>query len=130
MKLWKICIPFRIGVFVRKSGADVAQLPKLTEMAGKLLKDNLHYMTAVHVATQGAGTIGAGLTGTVTSAPAAQAGGVRENMLPMNDNLIEFRAGTYLMRFPMNDTETAKTVITALLDKLSKSPQGASEVSQ
>lgn len=109
-----------LRLFLRKVGADVAQLPKLTEGIGKLLKDNLPYMTAVHATGQAPGS-----TATMGGSTPSGTGGGRENVLPMNDNLIEFRAGTYLMRFPMDDTETAKTVISALLDKLSKSPQGS-----
>lgn len=108
----------KVKVFLRKAGVEVPQLPKLAEWIGKLLKDNLPYMVGVHV--------GGGLVGSLSPAPPPQTGGARENVIPINDSLIEFRMGTYLMRFPMDDAETAKTVISALLDKKSKSLQSGS----
>jgi len=113
----------KVGVFLRaKAQADVEEISKNTGGIIKLLKSNLHYMSGVHVEGTSSGqTFEGRQADEPTRSAGRQEGGDSRNVIPINDNLIEFRMGTYLMRFPMDDPQTAKTVIDTLLDNKSKS---------
>lgn len=122
----------KVKVFLRaKAQADVAEIGRIAPGISKLLKSNLHYLTGVHVEGVG-GEVGrteAMQPWDATRRSDRQSGGGTGTVTTVDDNLIEFRMGSSLVRFPMSEIETAYEVIPALLKKKLKAAQETREAS-
>ena len=122
----------KVKVFLRaKAQADVAEIGRIAPGISKLLKSNLHYLTVVHVeAARVEGTrIEPMQPWDATRRSDRQIGSGTGSMMPSDDNLIEFRMGASLVRFPMSEIDTAYEVIPALLKKKLKASQETHETS-
>jgi len=116
----------KVKVFLRaKAQADVAEISKIALGISKLLKSNLHYLTGVDVE----GASGGGSQAIEARLSDRGTGGGQDKVIPIDDNLIEFRMGASLVRFPMSEIETAYDVIPALLKKKLEASKDATSTS-